>query len=31
MEKNNIICKIDEPSEWVSKLVIVEKPNKDLR
>lgn len=31
MEKNNIICKINEPSEWVSKLVIVEKPNKDLR
>lgn len=31
MEKNKIICKLDEPSEWVSKLVIVEKPNKDLR
>ena len=31
MEKNNIITKIDEPTEWVNSMVVVEKKNKDVR
>lgn len=27
MEKNNIICKVTEPTEWVNMLVVVEKPH----
>ena len=26
MEKQNIICKVTEPTEWVNALVVVEKP-----
>ena len=31
MEKMGVIVKVDEPSEWVNSLVLVEKPNGDLR
>lgn len=31
MEKQNIISRTLEPSSWVSKLVVVEKPNKSVR
>ena len=31
MEKNEIIAKVDEPTEWVNSLVIVEKPDGKLR
>ena len=31
MEKEGIIVKLEEPTEWVNSLVIVEKPNGDLR
>ena len=31
MEKEGIIVKVEEPTEWVNSLVIVEKPNGDLR
>lgn len=31
MEQNKIIEKVDSPTEWVNSLVIIEKPNGDLR
>ena len=31
LERNDIIAKVEEPVEWVSNLVIVEKPNNSLR
>ena len=31
MESQEIICKVTEPTEWVSSLVAVEKPNGKLR
>lgn len=31
MEDNGVIRKVDEPTDWVSSMVIVEKPNKKLR
>ena len=31
MESQEIICKVTEPTEWVSSLVVVEKPNGKLR
>ena len=31
MEKDDVIAKVDEPTEWVSSLVIVEKPDGSLR
>ena len=31
MEKLGVITKVDEPSDWVNPLVVVEKPNKSLR
>ena len=31
MENSGVIRKVDEPTEWVSSMVIVEKPNKTLR
>ncbi|XP_067687858.1 uncharacterized protein [Haliotis asinina] len=31
MEKLDVITKVNEPTDWVSPLVIVEKPNKQLR
>ena len=31
MESQGIICKVTEPTEWVSSLVVVEKPNGKLR
>jgi hypothetical protein len=31
MESINVIEKVNEPTDWVSAIVIVEKPNKDLR
>ena len=31
LESNDIIAKVEEPVEWVSNLVIVEKPNNSLR
>lgn len=31
LEKNGIIEKVSEPSEWVSNIVIIEKPDKSLR
>ena len=31
MEKDGIIVKVDQPTEWVSSLVVVEKPDGSLR
>lgn len=31
LEKNKIIAKVDKPTEWVNPLVIVNKPNGDIR
>ena len=31
MEKTGVIRKADEPTEWVSLVVVVEKPNGELR
>ena len=31
MEKTGVIRKVDEPTEWVSLMVVVEKPNGELR
>ncbi|XP_062583207.1 uncharacterized protein K02A2.6-like [Saccostrea cucullata] len=31
MESQNIICKVTKPTQWVSSLVVVEKPNSKLR
>lgn len=31
MEKRGIISKFEEPTEWLSNLVIIEKPDKSLR
>ena len=31
MEKEGVIVEVEEPTEWVNFLVIVEKPNGDLR
>lgn len=31
LEKRGIIAKVNEPTEWLSNLVIVEKPNKSIR
>lgn len=31
LEKSNIISKVDEPTDWVNSLVIIEKPNGALR
>ena len=31
MENDDVIRKVDEPTDWVTSIVIVEKPNKKLR
>ena len=31
MEKTGVIRKVDEPTEWISSVVVVEKPNSELR
>ena len=31
MEKTGVIRKVDEPTEWVNSMVVVEKPNGELR
>ena len=31
MEKANIIGEVEEPTDWVSSMVVVEKPNGKLR
>ncbi|XP_064107989.1 uncharacterized protein K02A2.6-like [Macrobrachium nipponense] len=31
MEKHKIIAKVDQPTDWVSRMVVAEKENKDLR
>ena len=31
MEKNNIVCKVDEPTDWVSRMVTATKSNGDIR
>ena len=31
MEKAKVISKVDEPTDWLSSMVVVEKPNGDLR
>ncbi|CAB3981992.1 retrotransposon-like family member retr-1 [Paramuricea clavata] len=30
MERKNVICKVEEPTDWVSSMVVVEKPNGKL-